>query len=94
MPSSPAGPGSARGCAITPTRTLFLGGIKAAAGDDGTFRGYLSVFNVTDGVGHVVEPGAFKGSLVAAERERKDRGTPYPFPVRSEEHTAAPPPRH
>jgi HK97 family phage prohead protease len=41
-----------------------------ALGDDGAFEGYASVFNVRDGGGDIVEPGAFAKSL----KERGPRG--------------------
>ncbi len=45
------------------TKTLDFGFELKLAKDDGTFDGYGSVFNVTDGGGDVVAPGAFADSL-------------------------------
>lgn len=45
--------------------TLDFGFDFKAAGDDGTFTGYGSVFNIEDGGGDIVIPGAFAESLTS-----------------------------
>lgn len=47
------------------TRTLDFGFELKASKEDGTFEGYGSVFNITDGGGDIVVPGAFAESLAA-----------------------------
>lgn len=47
------------------TKTLDFGFELKAAGDDGTFEGYGSVFNIVDHGGDIVAPGAFSESLAA-----------------------------
>ena len=45
------------------TKTLDFGFELKASKDDGTFEGYGSVFNITDGGGDIVIPGAFAETL-------------------------------
>jgi len=45
------------------TKTLDFGFELKASKEDGTFEGYGSVFNITDGGGDIVVPGAFADSL-------------------------------
>lgn len=47
------------------TKTLDFGFELKASGDDGSFEGYGSVFNIVDGGGDIVVPGAFSESLAA-----------------------------
>lgn len=42
-----------------------------AVGDDGSIAGYASAFNVVDSYNEMVLPGAFKGSLAAARKEKR-----------------------
>jgi len=42
-----------------------------ALGEDGTIEGYASMFGVVDSYNEAVAPGAFKGSLAAAKREKR-----------------------
>jgi HK97 family phage prohead protease len=44
-------------------KTLDFGFQFKATNDDGTFEGYGSVFNITDGGGDIVVPGAFADTL-------------------------------
>lgn len=45
------------------TKTLDFGFELKASAEDGTFEGYGSVFNIEDGGGDIVIPGAFTASL-------------------------------
>lgn len=47
------------------TKTLDFGFELKASAEDGTFEGYGSVFNIEDGGGDIVVPGAFSESLAA-----------------------------
>ncbi|MBB5684307.1 HK97 family phage prohead protease [Sphingobium boeckii] len=42
-----------------------------ALGEDGVIEGYASAFNVIDSYGEMVAPGAFKGSLASAKKEKR-----------------------
>jgi uncharacterized protein len=42
-----------------------------AVGDDGVVEGYASVFGAVDSYNEMVAPGAFKGSLATAKREKR-----------------------